>query len=1206
MKIDLESVKNFVPLESVVSGIAPNEALDSNEPYSYVEWLERTQISVNEGLDMTAHYNTYLTKWNELTGGKYEDIETLIVNRYKSLLSDISLNYSTDEEKRFISNVDLNNIRQLEAVIPFYVSKIKQVSIYICQQRDLLKHKRMSYQVAGSNQGLIRDVSTTILNELNNPEYRVTGNKQPGDKQFTVSLHELYDMSKKYFREGDVKFDNIVFGSASEIVRDVLLKCNTTLSLTNDLNLVLNLPVVNTSDDQLISTLPHDEFTGYNKIKQELNQLLVGDYVDKSIGTDMYTLSGGVLSILTKPTAPWRNILNRGEFRINDRHHTDNLIRVDQLGGYFTPKYTKLLTYYSESPKPVVTDTSVTVDKLSDVTRYGSSVLNDTVNAPIDHVEDITWLKVDSGNDFAFGDMIQTSRMPKFNGYISIDEITGYPRSGVSRSTDRFDFFTGTKSDQWANPDVHELEAINIYPLDERQETLLTGHQDLYNLRSDVYGNEFALYKYIKPVKLPGSRPDNYQDEAGDVAIGCDVIDGGDSLLPTLRLYDDGVEFDIYDGGRAPNNDPKIEQSFIGIPFPDIRRPAEIDSDGNIVLEDWNTHYYGYDPSKENKNIIDIYPVTFHGFEYVVYDRQAYGGLFTDYTCGLEDPQRECEILDNYAYGVYTEKKDTQGNYKSLEIPSDQDDYQDAFEFYINPGHEEFDPDLGFSNFGFPISGSDVQIIQVNKDGDKFDLDFCTDQPDDYEYVIDNYPLFMETLTIAETKFAEDPDIKTPDLTLYQARMQTGGGVFRSYNGAKITNLYEAISPVIENFVFNENTDYGEFRHQIQSNQIRTIDVIYDVLIIETTNYLFMTKISFDTENSVFQPTNHVNIFIKTVNRESPAEQCMQWFFNDYTGELLAGFTSLSGTDYNYTVYPRLLRIDLNTLHYEQAHPNKDYDDQHVGNFTLTGDLSDSLIESVDRPIITYDNETKTYNVSYTCMLSSGDTTTYGVFSSDYIQGQYNMKLKECRMYHGESITRYVSQGPEWNPDQLSKSIRLDPSKELIPDDDNPHVVVTKSLSSMLGYTLSADSFTLDIDTGTAPVSATKVSQILFDPGDGAETIVINRDMNAGIEFLTFDISKLPDQSDVGDPRKYPLSYTYQFNSPVHETLTASLSVVYCDFKTLNYRYTIEKSPQSVASGFQGLKLVDSKIYSEKQDKKQLLVLETQRPAYITNVIIDR
>ena len=165
MRSDIDIVKRFVPEGSVTNKDTPSvEIKDRTKPFSYITWLQHVQFETTEIKDYTAQYNAYLKEWAAVMNKKEFETLTLISDRYKDLLRDITLNYSTAEEKRFLANIDYTNSRHVESALPFYVSKIKQISLYISRQRDTMKQQKVISSYAGSTHGVVAVYSNRFLN----------------------------------------------------------------------------------------------------------------------------------------------------------------------------------------------------------------------------------------------------------------------------------------------------------------------------------------------------------------------------------------------------------------------------------------------------------------------------------------------------------------------------------------------------------------------------------------------------------------------------------------------------------------------------------------------------------------------------------------------------------------------------------------------------------------------------------------------------------------------------------------------------------------------------------------------------------------------------------------------------------------------------------------------------------------------------------
>ena len=79
---------------------------------------------------------------------------TDVKEMYVSLLKDIALNYTTVEEKRFLLNIDYNNPRDLDIIIPFYSRKIKQIAQYYSKKREDVVQSSFRNTLKGSDFGV--------------------------------------------------------------------------------------------------------------------------------------------------------------------------------------------------------------------------------------------------------------------------------------------------------------------------------------------------------------------------------------------------------------------------------------------------------------------------------------------------------------------------------------------------------------------------------------------------------------------------------------------------------------------------------------------------------------------------------------------------------------------------------------------------------------------------------------------------------------------------------------------------------------------------------------------------------------------------------------------------------------------------------------------------------------------------------------------
>ena len=1208
MSVNIETVKDYTPINSITGSpddISNIDLVDKFQPLTYVEWVSR--IGEHSSNDLTFYYNAYLRQWAAIKE-QTNSLENIITSQYRTLIKDISLNYTTDEEKRFLSNINYNDPRHVESSLPFFAAKIKQITLYYARERDIIKQQKIKRSASGSTEGVERSVAREITHQIISPDLNslsdgnVTENLDTRGVKYTTRVVSLYDLSQSYFKDGVVPVTIETFADIDSIIAATLEECAPVLNLTDSINLILtNQSTLQIEPGKSLEKLNYSEFFNYIKSEDNLNDIRLPDYINTILGSDVMQLSGGNITKLSSVKKPWRNLYNRYTPVINTLPEScSNYKTIEEIGGFNIPSKAGVLTFYSNAPKPVL-QADNTQELLPDVSRYGSSVFTGATGCPVYHVEDITWLKSDNSNGRLFGDIIQSKALAKFSGYTSADEISIAPQTGLSRSTDDLDFFEGDRKSRWSQSDIFPEEGPNVYDIDKRVESLIIGDRTMYKWRTDVYGNEYALYKTIQPPRSPLAFGPGVEDDPVEVVAGCQILDGGDTLAVRPSMYDPDVEYDIYEGGRSPKTDNKFEQSRLPRPFKDLRRVLGVDEFGDPILEEHNSWYVGVDvDSDRTSNDTELRQVTFHGFRKPspTYDSQAYGGLFTDTTCGVIDPSSfKCELIDNYTFNDPSEEIQN-GKYISNHYPL-TGETQDSFEFYINPGTSEDWESLGFS--GAP---GDNIVAGNNIDGRLFSDTFCEDQTGDYLYDTRHAPYYDQDLTVSRTKYAETPDNNiTTTPTIYEQNSIPGEMFFRSYNGSKINTIQIAMNNILQNFGYFDSSDHDIILNDITHNNIIDMDILYDNILISTPTHMLIEKINFDASTSTLLPNNTTNVLLRT-NNGSELEKSLGWFFNEEAHQLVTGFTSISGG----VVYPRIFTVDLGTLQYKQSYPNQDYSDS-VESFELTGELANYVIKSIDTPIIKYNDKTDVYNVSYSSILSGERDEIYAIFTNNFKHDKLNMKLIDACVYHGDNVDTYIPPGESWDTPLVSKTIRLQGETNLIPRTPGEVKEQTLSLRDMTGYALSGYQLDLNINTKYIPVDSDHYNliQIMFDPADGTEVYVNDRVIDDGLGSLTVDITELPDQSDFGDPRVEGFSHMYNFTKPEPFTYSAKISAIYSDFSMIIYTLNIETEPYSVQSGLGGLKLVESKIYTDTTGaSKQLLVLETQSPRYISNVVIDR
>lgn len=516
-------------------------AASTKTPLTYIDWLKyETTFDKEVAFEQ---YSTYLTEWYKDKNIDSTEVQSLYVrNLYINLLKQVTLEYTTADEKRFLSNIDFDDDRDLDIALPFFAKKLKQIAIYYSEQRDNLRHAPIEANLKGSSYGIGQLVYKKITDLL---RYDVSVQNQIADLDLTLSdvltnlkidLTDLYDTEQNYYNIPDdsdpteyssttsLRFNYFNLSqlpdraklfisetyteSLIELIREipVLLQSGTQTSTgtkdeelqdRNNQALAITDIITGTELDRL-DAKSYDNYLQTGKLNLTYEQLAFQKYS----GTDYYYLSTGdtlsetVSGKLFDAASPQRDLLNRFYPTIA-AVPGENVYKQQFLGGFFTTtgvglvNYTSLDYEYKFTPKE--NTTYYFPDPESGAAGfYGSYKKFDT---PVIYYENINWNKQHVTSHYSYGNQKQFKNILKFNPYQSIDESVNTSPLGVTRHTDKIDFWSKDGTNTWTQQDIFELSDDYVQPIASRQEDLLVGNKIIYSWKTDIYGNEYILTK---------------------------------------------------------------------------------------------------------------------------------------------------------------------------------------------------------------------------------------------------------------------------------------------------------------------------------------------------------------------------------------------------------------------------------------------------------------------------------------------------------------------------------------------------------------------------------------------------------------------------------------------------------------------------------------------------------------------------------------
>ena len=323
-----------VKLSITNPNVSNRDALDKFTPFSFLNFIENSTQGY-EPETLNAFYNEYINRWNIKTTKKPVDNDEIIIDRYRDFLKDITLNFSTNSEKKFLTQIDFDDPYDLEVAMSFFSSKIRHIVSYYKKKRDILHYATVRTRVKGSNLGVEQAAKDLIVNFLENRDtanidYDIADIK----KNLSISLTEFFDNYSEYFNKEP---DALEYGSNYVAYEDLPIA-----ALPREgKNLFL------WSSDELVNKIFEQASQDIRELK-EANQLFHNKkrQAEKFIGTDFYYLStdeNGTpdVGILFEADKPYGNFLNQN-YPSTASVFSDDIISERNLG-FFRPQNSSIV-----------------------------------------------------------------------------------------------------------------------------------------------------------------------------------------------------------------------------------------------------------------------------------------------------------------------------------------------------------------------------------------------------------------------------------------------------------------------------------------------------------------------------------------------------------------------------------------------------------------------------------------------------------------------------------------------------------------------------------------------------------------------------------------------------------------------------------------------------------------------------------------------
>ena len=200
------------PNNSIVNpDVESDSYLDYENPYTFVDFISNLD-NIYSPKDVNNLYLEYLKDWNLKKNAIQTNISDLIRDRYVEFLKDITLKFTTVDEKRFLSNLDFNDELDIDILIPFYSRKISEICEYYSQRREKLKFKIEKNKIKTTSTSVEKEIyekvtDSVYLNIIETDFYKNPLNYKELLGNFKIEVEELYDLYDNYF-DNDTKLNS--------------------------------------------------------------------------------------------------------------------------------------------------------------------------------------------------------------------------------------------------------------------------------------------------------------------------------------------------------------------------------------------------------------------------------------------------------------------------------------------------------------------------------------------------------------------------------------------------------------------------------------------------------------------------------------------------------------------------------------------------------------------------------------------------------------------------------------------------------------------------------------------------------------------------------------------------------------------------------------------------------------------------------------
>jgi hypothetical protein len=359
MSLTQKNITTFEVLNSITNDI-DDQKYDSVKLFSFIEFLNYAKAVTNSVINFD-QYTIYIKNWNEKIKQNNDSTFSDTQNQFLNLLTEIKIKYTSAEEKKYISNLDVNNPENLEIIIPFFARKIKEICLYFANKKKTFNKNLSFVSQKGNVQSIEEVIKDTVIslfstddNSLNltttqslssiirdlvievERQYDVFNDYYDLDPNKTPDFYNATGKRKQYFTSNTNNIVSEYFFDIDTAIRKLI--SSKVITLKELTSLAVNINSTELSYLDITDTIDYTQPTRTN-LKYNIDVELVKNY----IGTDFYYVSsnslGEVLSGKLFSNGKYHrnllNIFNPSTLTVDN----DEILTERQIGLFFKPTY---------------------------------------------------------------------------------------------------------------------------------------------------------------------------------------------------------------------------------------------------------------------------------------------------------------------------------------------------------------------------------------------------------------------------------------------------------------------------------------------------------------------------------------------------------------------------------------------------------------------------------------------------------------------------------------------------------------------------------------------------------------------------------------------------------------------------------------------------------------------------------------------------